>query len=382
MFEIALTGVTLASILYWLAAWGCARRFFRRGVRAGARERPSVSVLKPAKGVDEEAYANFASFCCQDYPAYEVLFGVSDPNDPAVPVIRQLQRRFPERKIRLVVAGKHGTNPKSSILAELVARSRCPVLAISDSDIRVSPDYLDRVVIPLEDPGIGAVTCLYRSEPARGLTGQLAALYLAASFFPSAILANRAFGIGFGLGATIVLRRGDLDRLGGYASFADHLADDYQIGARVAASGRRVWLSEHVVTNVPGRPRFRDQWDREVRWARGLRADRPGQYLGVLLTHTTPLAAGVAVLSGFAPWGTAVLLGALAVRWLVARDMAKWLSERVSASSFLCLPLRDAWSTAIWATGLFGRRIVWRGHVYSLQPGGRLLEARQWRHND
>jgi len=200
----------------------------------------------------------------------------------------------------------------------------------------------------------------------------LAALYLAADFFPSAILANRAFGIGFGLGATIVLRRDDLERLGGYASVVDYLADDYQIGARVAGSGRRVWLSEHVVTNVTGRPRFRDEWYREVRWDRGIRISRPGQYFGLLLTQTTPLAATLAALSGFTPWTTILLLAALGVRWLVARDMANHLREPLSPLGLLCLPLRDAWSAAVWAAGLVGRRIIWRGHVYLLRPDGRL----------
>jgi ceramide glucosyltransferase len=243
---------------------------------------------------------------------------------------------------------------------------------LSDSDIRVTPDYLDRVVSPLEDPSIGVVTCLYRTGSGGGLVGQMAALYLAADFFPSAILANRSLGIGFALGATIVLRRADLERLGGYASLADHLADDYQVGARVAALGRRVCLSHHVVTSVNGRSAFSEEWDREVRWARGIRAGRPLQYFGLLLTQTTAIALVVAAVSQFAPWALTMLLAALGLRWLVAHDMTKQLDEPLSPLCLLCLPLRDAWSAAIWAVGLFGRRIVWRGRVYSLRSDGRL----------
>ncbi len=372
MLVIVLCTLTLASVVYVMAAGYSARRFFRQRIHEGNDYRPSVSVLKPIQGVDGRTYADLASFCHLDYPDYELLFGVSDPNDPAIALIQRLQRNFPDQAIRLVVVSARGVNPKSSILTELASRSRREVLAVSDSDIRVGPDYLSRVVTPLEDPRVGAVTCLYRNESWGSLIGQLAALYLAADFFPSAILANRTFGIGFCLGATIVLRRTELMRFGGYAGIADHLADDYQIGAKVAASGRRVWLSEYVVTNVTGRPRLREQWYREVRWARGIRVNRPHQYFGLLLTQTTPLAVCTALAGGLAPWTVALLTAAPRLRWLVAREMIRRLHVRISPFSLLCLPLRDAWSSVVWAAGLFGRQIVWRGHIYLLEPDGRL----------
>jgi ceramide glucosyltransferase len=284
------------SLAYWVAVWWHVHGFFGRRRYVPAASPASVSVLKPVKGVDPDAYDNFASFCRQHYPDYEILFGVADPDDPAVAVIERLRTDFPQCKIRIIQTsgpptpprcvrgsdGKRGSdfcNPKSASLHELADRAAGDLLVISDADIRAAPDYLRRVTAPLQDPKVGAVTCPYASLPADVLPSRLGALYLDGEFLPSAIFAHEALGVRVGLGATIAVRRTDLTRAGGYAAVADFLADDYHIVARIARLGYHVVLSRCAVTHVLGETDFRGQWDQEVRWALAVRSCNPWGYL-------------------------------------------------------------------------------------------------------
>lgn len=364
-----------ASCGYWLAALLCLRKVLRPAPASGEPFEPMVSILKPVKGVDVGAIHNFLSFCRQGYPKFEILFGVAHASDPAVELIEQISRQFPEHAIRLIVASPLGVNPKAAILNSLAAEARGDVLVISDSDIRVTPDYLHRVVAPLRDPQVGLVTCLYRGQSPRDVAACLAALHMDTTFAPSAALAWR-LGTVVGLGATLAMRRGDLERVGGYTAIADHLLDDNEIAARIVRLGLRVCLSDYVVASVLGPTRFDEQRRREVRWARGIRAAYPVRYPGLLVTFTLALAIVASGFSGVWHWAWGAVPAALAIRWFAGWRCAALLGQR-ERRYLLWLPLRDLLSVAVWCVGLVGRRVHWRGTDFVLRSDGRLVPVPQ-----
>ncbi|NLG83943.1 MAG: glycosyltransferase [Firmicutes bacterium] len=362
----------LAGWGYWLLTLSLMRRFFRSRAREEGVFLPPVSILKPVRGVDHEAYENLRSFCRQDYPHFELLVGGNDPEDPYVALVERLKREFPHLAIRLVVVPPLGANRKVGILHRLAAEARHEILVINDSDTRVGPDYLRRVVAPLADERVGLVTCPYRGEEALSFPAVLEALYLGATFLPSVMVARYVLAMRFALGATVVLRAADLEKIGGFASFADYLADDYQLGARLAALGLRVHLADYVVSCVLGSTTWRDAWHREVRWARCSRLSRPWGYLGLPLTFSTPWALVFCLGYGGEFPGWAVLVASLLCRWWVARGAADCLGDRTTRANLFWLPLRDLLTAVVWVAGLWGRRVVWRGESFRLHRDGRM----------
>ncbi len=359
-----------ASWIYWLVALWLVFDFFRPRREEQHPFTPPVSILKPVKGVDAQAYQNFASFCQQQYPEYELIFGVADPDDPILPVIERLRRDFPKERIRLIVAEAFGANRKASLLHQMEQEARYETLVVSDSDMRATPEYLQRVVSPLADERIGLVTCPYRGVSALNLAAGLEALHMGVTFLPSVVVARKFLDMRFAMGATVVLRRQDLARLGGFASMADYLADDYQLGARIAGLGLKVHLSSYVMACVLGASSFREQWHREVRWMRCSRVSRPREYPGLLLSFSTPLAVVWTLASGFEPESWQALLVSLVVRWTVAWLVSGRTGDRESRRWLLWLPVRDMLTALTWCVGGIGRRIVWRGEEFELQPGG------------
>ncbi len=372
-WSLLFLSLTAASWAYWLVASWCVAEFFSEPEPRADSDPPAVSILKPVRGVDADAYKNFTSFLMQDYPAeYEVLFGVTDPKDPALELIHRLQREFPRRKIRAFIAPARGANDKVSILCHLAQQAYFEVIAICDSDMRVTPDYLRRVCAPLRDPAIGLVTCLYRGEQAETLTARLEAQYMSATFLPSALVGRRYLRMGFALGASNALRREQLQQIGGFAALLDYLADDYQLGARVAATGHRVHLSSFTVQSILGATTFGEQWRREIRWSKCLRASRPLEYPVLAITFSTPLALLTAAVSGFSPLGLGALGVSLLLRWAVAWQVARNIHDRVFYESWYWLPLRDLLTAAVWCAAGIGGRVSWRGRRFVLLAGGRL----------
>jgi ceramide glucosyltransferase len=368
-----LTFILAACVLgcaYWIAALICLRVVLKRRKAAGPTSFRSVSILKPVKGMDAEALENFSSFSRQDYPDFEIIFGVADAADPAVATINQLIRDFPSRPIRLIVAPPLGVNPKAAILHALAADARGDVLVITDSDIRVTPDFLQRVVPPLEDPAIGLVTCLYRGQSPGNLPAKLEALHMDATFAQSAALAW-TFGATVGFGATLAMRREELLRAGGYAACSDYLLDDYEIAARIRKLGLRIHLSDYVVAGVLGATDFSQQWTRELRWSRGIRTTGAGRYLGQAITFSVPLALLACVFCRVWPWAWAALPIALSVRSIVAWQAARLMGQR-RRRYLVWLPVRDLMSAVVWAAGLFGKTVAWRGQRFVLRRDGRL----------
>ncbi len=360
-------GLLLAACsVYYLAAVIQALSF---RPTAGPAFAPPVSVLKPVRGADRDFYECLRSHAAQDYPEFELLFAARDPADPALAEIRRLAAEFPGRRIEAFVTDREfGPNGKANGLERLRAECRHDVLVIDDSDIRVGADYLRRVVAPLADPAVGLVTCLYRGVPA-GAPALLEALWISTDFQVSVLVARR-LGIPFALGATMVVRRSQIDRAGGFAPLAPYLADDYLLGQRITGLGLKIALSDYVVETVLPASGWGAFWRHRLRWARTLRACRPSGYAGMLITFAFPLSLA-ALAFDLALWPAAAVCMALrmAAALLVGR---KVLHDPVVARYFLLAPIADLVSFAVWVGSFFGRQVEWRGETFRLERDGRL----------
>jgi ceramide glucosyltransferase len=373
---VAAFGAACSSAYYLLCLWSASA--FLRDQRAAcdgslpAQALPPVSILKPLKGTDPEIYVSFRSHCLQDYPEYEIIFGVSDPNDPAVASVRQLQSDFPTRNIRLMVCRKIlGANVKVSNLVQMLTEARYPHLLVNDSDIRVETDYLRRVMAPLANPKVGMVTCLYRGVAAATLGSRIESLGISTDFCAGVLAARQLEGgLRFGLGSTMAFRCADLEKIGGFESFADYLADDYELGRRIAALGLEVKLSEVVVeTNLPAydMPKFLSH---QLRWARGVRDSRAGGYFGLVLTFGLLWSCVVVLASRGAPWAWAIAVTTLALRLVLALLVGRGvLRDRQLIEQLWLLPLRDLVAVGVWLVSLVGHTVNWRGDSFELKNG-------------
>lgn len=332
-----------------------------------ATERPPVSILKPVRGLDPHFYESIRSHALLDYPEFEILFGVSDPEDPAIREIERLQAEHPDVAIRLVRSAGDAPNRKVGVLRDLAAAARYPILVVNDSDIRVPTEYLTRIVAPLENPAVGMVTCLYR---ARGehWPERFEAVGIATDFAPSVLVAPLVGVSEFALGSTMVFRAADLRSIGGFAAIADYIADDYQLSRRIRELGRTVIISKCVVeTSLPDTG-WGDMWRHQLRWARTIRLSREGGYAGLPLTNATLWAVLLAL--GGAWWAALPLFGLrLAAGLLVAVCV---LGDRRSLANAFLIPFRDLASLGIWAGGMFGSTVVWRDARLRLDREGRI----------
>lgn len=371
--ELVLLALLAVCSLYHLAALLAA--LGRARPRPGRNARPftpPVSVLKPVRGLDPDFYAAIRSHAAQDYPEFELLFAARDPADPAVGAIRRLAAEFPQRRIDVFFTGRdYGANAKVNSLERLRAECRYDILVVNDSDILAGPDYLRRVVAPLEKKETGLVTCLYRGVPAGGLASVLEALWISTDFQPGVLVA-RALGMRFALGATMALRRADLEQIGGFAPLADYLADDYQLGKAIAARGLDIALSDCVVETMLPRQSWAENWHHRLRWGRTLRVCRPAGYAGMAITFAVPIVIAAVALQP-SLWPEAMLCLGLRAAAAIAVGCMK-LRDRAVVRYFLLIPLADLASFAVWAASLFGRRVVWRSQSFRLKQGGRLVK--------
>jgi len=373
---IAILGCLSSSIYYLICLWSV-RAFLRERKVAGVAAHPPqafppVSILKPLKGTDPDIYESFRSHCLQDYPAYEIIFGVSDPDDAAVASVQQLQREFPERAIRLVVSPNNlGANVKVSNLEQMLPAARFEHLLVNDSDIRVDRDYLRRVIAPLADERVGMLTCLYRGVAAPTLGSQLESLGISTDFCAGVLVARQLEGgLRFGLGSTLVFRRTDLDRIGGFHSIVDYLADDYELGKRIASLGLQVVLSDVVVdTHLPAYD-LREFLAHQLRWARGVRDSRAGGYMGLVSTYGLMWAMLALVAAHAAPWSWALLGATVFLRTAVALAVGRAvLDDRQLLGNLWLLPVRDLVAVAVWAASFAGHIVTWRGDRFELKNG-------------
>lgn len=357
-----------AAAAYQLLALGAALRHLAKKERAPAGL-PPVSILKPVRGLDPHFREAIRSHSTQDYPEYELLFGAADPSDPAVEEIRLLIEESPQRQIRLVCGASEAANAKVGVLIGLAEDARYPLLIVNDSDIRVPPDYLRRIVGPIEDPEVGLVTCLYNAV-ADEWPGRWEALGIATDFIPSVLVAPLTGVREFGLGATLLFRAADLRAMGGFQALADYLADDYQLARCLTKLGRRVVLSKLVVeTCLTGRT-WGEVWRHQVRWARTIRVSRGGGYLGLPLANGS-LWALAALLAG--AWWAALPLLVLRIAVGLTVGVGVLNSQEVRRHFYL-IPLRDLWGFAVWCRGLAGNTVEWRESRLRLTRDGRIAE--------
>ncbi len=368
-----LLALCAGSVVYGLFAVLAARDFFSS--RLAARDAPPlpISILKPVCGAEADAAEIFRSFCRQDYPEFQLLFGALDAGDPGLAAARTVAAEFPERDIEIVSGGTpSGGNPKVDTLARLEPRARHDLLLISDSDVRVSGDYLRSVTAPLADPRVGVVTSPYRSR-GRGLGGILQALGNATEFQPSVFVARKLEGLRFALGAGIVIRRGVLREIGGFPAVAEYLADDLMLGLLPARAGHRIVLALPVVDHELGRVSLRDFARRQIRWNRGIRAARPWGYVGFLGTQATVAAISFLAAAKGSAFGWAVAAAVIAVRAGMAWEIgAVRLGDPTVRRWIALLPLRDLAGFLLWLAGFFGGTVRWRGRRYRLAAGGKI----------
>lgn len=365
-----LFAASLFSLAYVAFALVQVRAFGRLRERPAAG--PPVTILKPLRGGEPGLYENLRSFCEQDYPVFQVVFGVRDASDPAVGVVERLVADLPGRDLCLVVSDRAvGLNAKASNLSNMSGAAKYDLLVVADSDMRVERTYLARVVGPLADPAVGVVTCLYSGRSEGGTWAALGAMFINEWFLPSVLVA-RAFRPGrFCFGATMAVRRDALEATGGFAALASYLADDYVLGALMNQRGLRVALSSYLPENRVSEPSLAALFSHELRWARTVRTVQPSGYVMSFLTYSLVLSGGYLLVSSPGIVGAVVVGAALALRLAVHYTVRASLGIAEPARPWL-VPLRDALCFVVWAASFWGRTVRWRGRTFSVDSDGRL----------
>ncbi len=369
--------VSLAPLVYYLIATYCGWSYFR-AVRKPPPTTPEftppVSILKPVRGLDREARENFASFCRLDYPEYEVLFGVIDADDPVIPIIKKLQRDFPECAIRLLVgAPSLGTSPKMNNLCRLVREAKYDLLVINDSDVRVETDYLRDAAAPFRDPHVGAVTAFFRSITQGNFASDLDAVGVPSDSSANVLVARKLSGIDFTLGWTMATTKRRLEEIGGFEAMADHHSDDFTLGNKIAKQGYRIELMRKPVWMVFPKEGLFQFLRHELRWSIMLRSIRPLGYLALAITFGLPWAVLAAVAAYSRAASAAYLLAYLVLRLTMAWTIGGWgLGDPVVRRRIWLVPVRDAASFLVWLAGFFSNKIGWRGKKYRVR-GSRLI---------
>lgn len=333
---------------------------------------PPVSLLKSLKGLDPHMYDAFRSHCLQEYGEYELLFGVSDPSDPALELVAKLQREFPRRGVRIVACPRIlGLNGKVSTLTQMLPQVRYEHILINDSDIVAGPDYLRRVMSEFAGEKVGMVTTLYRGLAGQTLPSKLEALGLSSDFMGGVLVAREMEGgVRFALGATIATTKTVLREIGGLEALVDHLGDDYELGARTAAAGYKVQLADAVVETALPDYTWREFWAHQMRWARNVKDRRRAQYFGLVVTFG--LAWGIlAVLAAPLEWWTWAALGVIAVARVAAAAVIGRgvLADPGVLRDLWLLPLRDFVALAVWLASFSGNEIEWRGLKFRVHDG-------------
>ena len=366
------------SLGFYSAAISAALKSSRRSQKSSAPEfTPHVSLLKPVHGTDFGSTENFSSFCTQNYPNYEILFAANEETDPALQIVRALMAGHPERKIRILTGAPFlGENRKVNNLALMAREASHEILVITDGDVRVGPDYLRNVVAPFADNMTGAVTSLYRGVVQPNIFAELEALGAATDFAAGVLVAERKEGLNFALGASIVTTKSWIQRIGGLEPIAQLLADDYELGHRVAAAGGGVLLSREIVATMYPVQTLRAFWDHQLRWARTVRLCRPISYIGLIFTHGLPWAILTALLSHTATTAAICLGGYLLLRLSMAFAVGvAVLQDQTVRRRWWLIPLRDAIHFIVWLASFASNRVTW-GDAQFVMKNGQMVPVR------
>jgi ceramide glucosyltransferase len=378
---IATTALLILAFLpfvYYLLSLYCVIAHFRGAHRVSTPKvpfMPPASIVKPVRGLDHEAYENFASFCRLDYPEYEIVFAVSDSSDPVIPVIEKLRADFPSRSIRLITNVPHlGTSDKVNNLCQLAQNAKYDLLVMSDSDVRVEHDYLRQVAAPFADRKVGVVTAFYRSLSAGNLASNLDALGMYMDSAPGALVAEKIEGrLGFAFGWTMATCKKHLAEIGGWEAIVNHHSEDFELGKRVGQCGHCVVLMAKPVFMVFSKETVAEYFRRELRWSIALKSGRPSGYRAMLFTHGLPwalvgTAAGLSI-------GSPLLAASFPLLYVVLRVVMTWLTgrwglgDRQLSKIIWLITIRDAISFIVWLAGFFSEEVIWRGLEYRLHEG-------------
>lgn len=338
-----------------------------------------VTIMKPVCGTDPEQRSSFESFCKQDHTEYQIIFGALDPEDVALQEAKRLVEQYPALDITLVAGGKaFGHNRKVCNLLSMLPHAKHDLLVLCDSDMRVTPDYIQQVTQPFSDPNVGLVTCLYRGSHAIGIASRLEALGIGADFAPSALLANRLEGMSFAMGSTIAIRRSVLEEIGGFAPLVNSIADDYLLGNRTRNIGYHVVLSNYVVADVLGKESLQEMWYRRLRWARTMRAMRPAGWFGAGVSYSTVWGLSFAASTGWSHTGLGVFAIVFALRACIACGISLTCTrDRNVMTNLWLLPISDLLAFALWVGSFLVNRIQWRGEYYYIGREGNMFTRRE-----
>lgn len=379
---IGIFGLLTSTVFAGMVLVGARHHLRNAGARTAAFT-PPLSLLKPLHGSEPDLEANLATFFEQDYPAseYEILFCAANERDAGLEMARRVAVRYPQIATRFFSTGEPKyINAKVQSLETMSAAAGYDLLVISDSDVRVAPDYLRAVAAPFADPKTGAMTCLYRGVAVEGgIWARLEAVGMSVEMTAGVLVANMLEGMQFVLGPTMAVRRECVDRMGGMGILGDYCSDDYLLGNYVFRQGRTVTLSHHVIDHMIINSGFRDSLKHQIRWMQSTRFSRPKGHFGTALTFSLPfglVALGAALALGRPILGAALFAWSLATRWAIAWAAGrKVVHDPSSFGLYVLYPIRDLMGFFFWAASYFSSTIVWRGRLYDLLPGGRMRAA-------
>ena len=373
LFPVLLFLLCVASA-YFLFTIYAAWRFFRQPVSSSFPSLPPVSLFKPLKGATLELYEQLASFCRLDYPCFQILCGVRDPQDPAVAVVKQLQQDFPTCDIILITNPSIiGTNAKVSTLHRLAQEARYDIFVISDGDVSVTPDYLQRLIPHLLDSDVGLVTCPYRGEVATPFSARIESLMMNTSFAPQVLVASQVEKTTYAFGATMAVKRHCLDKIGGFLTLADYLADDYYLGYFVTQAGYKARIVLPVVETHPSVRTLSELFHHQVRWSRTQRTCRAMGYYSTLITYGTVWAFLGLLFFWSSPLLYTFALGTLGLRLLSAGIVSGvLLGSSLTLRTLWLVPLADIISFVVWVVSLFGDTVRWGEHTFRVNRDGKM----------
>jgi ceramide glucosyltransferase len=371
-------GLFAASVGYILVACYCVLAFKRRLTSAVERNEkgPVVTLYKPLYGMDYELKQNLLSFCDQDYPVFQIIFGISDNNDPAIPVVRDVMAERPDVDMELVINERsNGNNPKVSNLMNMDSVAKYDLLIMSDSDMRVEPDYIDRIVSGFSRENVGLVTCLYKGTPAPGFASKLGAMFINQWFSPSSLIPATFGGTQHCFGATMAIKRGTLNSIGGFEALVSNLADDYTLGRLVREAGFEVHLGSLAVENIVDEAGLKSLISHELRWARTIRSVEPLGFLSTFLTDVIPLGFIAGLYAYFAGLEPILMYGPIITAFF-ARSLLHFSTKATFISKhpdrLWVVPLRDVLSFFIRILCYTGRTVKWRSSELSVGKHGEI----------
>lgn len=384
---LAIFGLITSSVFAGMVLWAVPgylreRRAALISLAAGPGFTPPLTLLKPVHGAEPGLEEHLATFFTLDYPQYEILFCARSADDAGLETARRVAERFPHVPVQFLVTGGQPDyiNAKVASMELMEANAAHDILVISDSDVRVTPDYLRAVALPFADEAVGAMCCPYRGVAAEGgLWARLEAVGMSVEMTAGVLAARLTEGMRFVLGPTMAFRRDVIRRMGGFKITADYCADDFVLGNETYKLGKTVALSHHAIDHMVLNSRFADSMKHQVRWMKSTRFSRPAGHFGTALTFSMPfglLAWAAAAWLGHAWWGVALFCWAVATRLALSIGVGRMVVADRSWFGLLVLyPMRDLMGFCFWAASYWGRRILWRGRVFELLPGGKMRAA-------